>query len=97
MRVLEESMLAPARAARSGANLIVKYPQWYDRFHERGYEVIRETADFDKTWVGTETRDYGDARWGGTPAKPLKVWFRELTTLARLAREKGSADASADE
>ena len=25
------------------------------------------------------------SRWGGTPAKPVRAWFRELTTLARLA------------
>ncbi len=25
------------------------------------------------------------ARWGGTPAKPVKVWFREMKTLERLA------------
>ena len=39
------------------------------------------------------------ARWGGTPAKPLKLWFREITTLARLAREKekGGAETAADE
>ena len=29
--------------------------------------MLRETADFDRTWVGTETRDYGDKHWGGTP------------------------------
>ncbi|HZL30041.1 MAG TPA: UDP-3-O-(3-hydroxymyristoyl)glucosamine N-acyltransferase [Pseudolabrys sp.] len=28
------------------------------------------------------------ARWGGTPAKPVKQWFRELTTLERLARQE---------
>ena len=27
---------------------------------------LRETADFDRIWVGTETRDYADKRWGGT-------------------------------
>jgi UDP-3-O-[3-hydroxymyristoyl] glucosamine N-acyltransferase len=37
------------------------------------------------------------ARWGGTPAKPLKQWFREITMLARLAREKGSTETAADE
>jgi UDP-3-O-[3-hydroxymyristoyl] glucosamine N-acyltransferase len=36
------------------------------------------------------------SRWGGTPAKPLKQWFREVTTLARLASESG-AEAAADE
>ena len=25
------------------------------------------------------------SRWGGTPAKPVRTWFRELTTLTRLA------------
>ncbi len=37
------------------------------------------------------------ARWGGTPAKPLKQWFREMTLLARMARERGGADEAADE
>ena len=37
------------------------------------------------------------ARWGGTPAKPVKQWFREMMMLERLARKKGGADAAADE
>ena len=28
------------------------------------------------------------ARWGGTPAKPIKKWFREMTLLSRLAERK---------
>ncbi|WP_018262668.1 UDP-3-O-(3-hydroxymyristoyl)glucosamine N-acyltransferase [Methylobacterium sp. WSM2598] len=33
------------------------------------------------------------ARWGGTPAKPVREWFREMTTLKRLAaRERGPED-----
>ncbi|WP_336487431.1 UDP-3-O-(3-hydroxymyristoyl)glucosamine N-acyltransferase [Methylobacterium nigriterrae] len=35
------------------------------------------------------------SRWGGTPAKPVRAWFRELTTLARLA-ERSGRDESAD-
>jgi UDP-3-O-[3-hydroxymyristoyl] glucosamine N-acyltransferase len=27
-------------------------------------------------------------RWGGTPAKPTRLWFRELTALRRLAERK---------
>lgn len=27
------------------------------------------------------------ARWGGTPAKPVRDWFREMTTLKRLASD----------
>ena len=28
------------------------------------------------------------ARWGGTPAKPLRDWFREITTLKTLASKR---------
>ena len=28
------------------------------------------------------------ARWGGTPAKPVRLWFRELTVLRHLAERK---------
>jgi hypothetical protein len=67
VQVSRDRVIAPAKRANPKARLIIKYPQWYDRFHERGYEVVRQTADFDRTWVGTETRDYSDKRWGGTP------------------------------
>ena len=36
------------------------------------------------------------ARWGGTPAKPIKQWFREMTLLAQMARAKGGAGKAAD-
>jgi UDP-3-O-[3-hydroxymyristoyl] glucosamine N-acyltransferase len=42
------------------------------------------------------------ARWGGTPAKPVKQWFREMMILEQLARremqtrEKPSAGAADD-
>ena len=31
------------------------------------------------------------ARWGGTPAKPVKQWFREVMAVERLARAKDGA------
>jgi UDP-3-O-[3-hydroxymyristoyl] glucosamine N-acyltransferase len=37
------------------------------------------------------------ARWGGTPARPLKLWFRELTILARLVRQSGDAKPAAED
>ena len=36
-------------------------------------------------------------RWGGTPAKPAKLWFREMLALARLGRARGAAKTTADE
>ena len=58
-RVSRERILEPARRVNPRVKLIIKYPQWYDRFHERGYDVDIQTRDFDKIWVGTETRDVG--------------------------------------
>ncbi len=29
------------------------------------------------------------SRWGGTPAKPVREWFREMTTLKSLAARRG--------
>jgi len=65
MQVSRQRILAPARAVNPNVQVIIKYPQWYDNFHNRGYEVGRQTAVYDRTWVGTETRDFEDPRWGG--------------------------------
>ncbi len=67
VRLSQDRLLRAAKRVNPKVRLIVKFPQWYDQFHERGYEVLRETTDFDRTWVGTETRDYRDRNWGGTP------------------------------
>ena len=37
------------------------------------------------------------ARWGGTPAKPVKQWFREMMILERLARGKETGETAPDE
>ena len=58
-------ILEAARRVNPDVRIIIKYPQWYDNFHNRGYDVVRQTEDFDWIWVGTETRDYEDPRWGG--------------------------------
>ena len=67
VQLSRQNVLAASRRVNPRCRLIIKYPQWYDRFHVRGYEVVRETRDFDRIWVGTETRDYVDRQWGGTP------------------------------
>lgn len=65
-RLSMERLIAPARRVNPRCTLILKYPQWYDVFHERGYDVEGQTRIFDRIWVGTETRDYRDSQWGGT-------------------------------
>ena len=66
LRLSQDRILGPAKHINPRVRIIIKYPQWYDRFHERGYDVLLETAAFDRIWVGTEVRDYADSRWGGT-------------------------------
>jgi len=100
-RVAEQLVLKAAKAVNPRAKLIIKYPQWYDRFHERGYDVDRETRIFDYIWVGTETRDvdkrgrmqyaaYFLMRWlGGIGgAKTGGGWFDPLQTTERTYVEQ---------
>jgi UDP-3-O-[3-hydroxymyristoyl] glucosamine N-acyltransferase len=36
------------------------------------------------------------SRWGGTPAKPIRQWFREINTLAALAKKKDGGSGAGD-
>jgi hypothetical protein len=73
VRLSLDRVLAASKKVNPNVRLIIKYPQWYESFRERGYEVLRETAAFDRIWVGTESRDYNDPRWGGTA--PYESYF----------------------
>ena len=64
LEVSRERVLGPARQANPRVKIILKYPQWYDMFHERGYVVDKETALYDRIWVGTELRDPSSDEWG---------------------------------
>ena len=37
------------------------------------------------------------ARWGGTPAKPVKLWFREIDCSGAAGARKRRAETAADE
>ena len=66
LHVSQERVLAAAKRVNPKVQLILKYPQWYDMYQERGYDVARQTAAFDRIWAGTETRDYtNELHWGG--------------------------------
>lgn len=56
--------IEPAKRVNPDITMIIKYPQWYDRFHLFGYDLEREPALFDKVWVGTETRGQFTQRYG---------------------------------
>ena len=62
--VAQNVFIKPAKEVNPGIEMIIKYPQWYDLFHEFGYDVAREPALFDGVWVGTETRGSMTQRYG---------------------------------
>ncbi len=66
--VSRKEILGAAKAVNPRCRLIIKYPCWHEEFQERGYDVARQTAEFDKTWVGTETR--GGVPGSGWTAEP---------------------------
>jgi len=84
VKMSRERILKPAKTVNPRVKIIIKYPQWYDDFHNRGYEVLRQSADYDKIWVGTETRDYDDKRWGG------KVQYEAYYIMRWLGKIGGS-------
>lgn len=71
VEISKERILKPARAVNPNVKIIIKYPQWYDRFQKRGYEVVRESAIFDRIWVGTETRPGQRKLWKEEPVRGL--------------------------
>ena len=63
LQVSRDRVLGPARQANPNVKVILKFPQWYDDFHNRGYVVDKETALYDRIWVGTELRDPSSDEW----------------------------------
>jgi len=76
-----ERILRPVRETNPNCKIIIKYPLWYEDFQKRGYDVIRQTRNFDFTWGGTETRDPDNERWGRYPQTQsfyMMVWDMKL-------------------
>jgi hypothetical protein len=80
--LLEPMIFRPARAARPDVQLILKYPQWYDRFHLFGYDPRRMSPPFDLIWVGTEVRNPFTRRMGFVQPTEGYINFRWLTAVA---------------
>ena len=80
--LVQPMMIAPTRAANRHTRLILKYPQWYDRFHLFGYDPLRMSPQFDQVWVGTEVRDPNTHRWGFQQPTEGYMNFRWLTSVA---------------
>jgi hypothetical protein len=80
---LSESLFnGPARAVNPDIQMIIKYPQWYDRFHLFGYDVVKETALYDQVCVGTESRGQYTQRFGFVQPYESFVSYQWMKSLA---------------
>lgn len=64
LEVSRDDVLGPARQANPRVKIILKFPQWYDKFQDRGYFPSEQSEIFDRIWVGTELRDPSSDKWG---------------------------------
>ncbi len=78
----ESLFIHPAKEKNPDIKMIIKYPQWYDKFHQFGYDVATEPALFDKVFVGTETRGQYTQRYGFVQPYEGFVNYRWLASLA---------------
>lgn len=74
--------IEPAKEVNPDISMIIKYPQWYDRFHLFGYDVERKPGIFDKVWVGTETRGQFTQRFGFVQPYNGFISYRWMSDLA---------------
>jgi hypothetical protein len=81
LQISRERILGPARAVNPHVKVIIKFPQWYDRFQERAYIPDQEAALFDRIWVGTELRDPASDKWGNKQQYEGYFIFRWLTDV----------------
>lgn len=81
LKVSRERVLGPAHAVNPNVKVIIKFPQWYDRFQERGYVPDQEAAIFDRIWVGTELRDPSSEQWGNKQQYEAYFIYRWLTDV----------------
>lgn len=82
LEMSRERVLVPAREVNPNVKIILKFPQWYDNFQNRGYIVDKETALYDRIWVGTELRDPGSDEWGHKQQYEGFFIYRWLTDIA---------------
>ncbi|MEJ2008285.1 MAG: hypothetical protein P8Z30_09055, partial [Acidobacteriota bacterium] len=75
-------VLGAARSVNPHVKIILKFPQWYDNFQNRGYVVDKESALYDRIWVGTELRDPSSNQWGHTQQYRGFFLYRWLNDIA---------------
>lgn len=80
--VSRKDVLGAARSVNPHVKIILKFPQWYDNYQNRGYVVDKESALFNRIWVGTELRDPASGHWGHTQQYRGFFLYRWLNSVA---------------
>ena len=57
MQEFSREMVAEAKRVNPKMNFIIKYPNWYESYHECGYAPMLQRDIFDMVYTGTETRE----------------------------------------
>ncbi|MBI2432710.1 MAG: hypothetical protein HYV26_07565 [Candidatus Hydrogenedentes bacterium] len=78
----QRMIIGPAREENPDITMIIKFPQWYDLFHEFGYDVPRESQLYDRVYVGTETRGANTQRYGFTQPYEGFINYRWINDIA---------------
>ena len=82
LEMSSRNVLGAARSVNPNVKVILKFPQWYDNFQNRGYVVDKESALYDRIWVGTELRDPSSKQWGHTQQYRGFFLYRWLADVA---------------
>jgi hypothetical protein len=77
--VSKKYVIEPAKKVNKNVNIILKLPQWYERFYDRGYDLTKLIPLYDEIAVGTETRDFHEARF---MPEYGSMFYRYIRTLA---------------
>jgi len=78
----EKHLIGPAKKANPNIRMIIKYPQWYDRYHLFGYDVARQPEQYDEVAIGTETRNQYTKRFGFVQPYEGFVNYRWMSSLS---------------
>ncbi|MDZ4708594.1 MAG: hypothetical protein SH818_09375 [Saprospiraceae bacterium] len=78
----EKHLIGPAKKANPNIRMIIKYPQWYDRYHLFGYDVARQPAQYDQVAIGTETRGQYTKRFGFVQPYEGFINYRWMASLS---------------